>query len=90
MMNGKKLDCFLLMIAYDMGYSLSAILYGACYEADIEFRFICTHQWRSCEDIAEWVHEDSTGSTVAGWTEWSECFAQREETKVLDNTIKYT
>ena len=51
-------------------------------KAYIDFRFICTHQWRSCEEVAQWVHEDSSGASVAGWTEWSECFAQREETKV--------
>lgn len=51
-------------------------------KAYLIFRFICTHQWRSCEEVAEWVHEDASGTSVAGWTEWSECFAQREETKV--------
>ena len=51
-------------------------------KAYLIFRFICTHQWRSCEEVAKWVHEDASGTSVAGWTEWSECFAQREETKV--------
>ena len=45
--------------------------------------YICTHQWRTCEETAQWVHTDLTGQTVTGWSKWSQCFAQIDETQCM-------
>ena len=46
-------------------------------------RYTCTHQFRKCADVAEWVHDAADGTVVSGWSEWSECFAQKQETKCM-------
>ena len=58
------------------------------YSADRKKRaagevMICTHQWRPCEENAQWIHEDENQEIVSGWSEWSQCFAQDDETQLM-------
>ena len=45
--------------------------------------YICTHQWRRCEENAKWEHIDNEGNAVAGWSDWSQCYAQLDETQCM-------
>lgn len=48
---------------------------------------ICTHQWRPCEEHAQWENVDHDNQVQSGWSEWSTCFAQDDESQFCGPTF---